>query len=223
MPKIVTEKLSNKVYLVLKEMIANYRFQPGTRLNVEQLTKELGVSRTPVWEAINRLEQEGLLETIPNRGVFMTVLTPQNSLQLYQVREVLESMAGGLAATLIKNKTLKKMEKCLEKQIKAIEKSDLEGYSRSDFEFHAFVYESCGNSYLQEFLEDIKNKIRPITFHIEPILSRLYEDHVEIFNSLKTKDPSKAEAAFRRHNRKMIEQIEKSIKTNSWKQLGEEK
>ena len=105
MPKIVSKKLSNKVYLVLKDMIANYRFKPGSRLNVEQLTKELGVSRTPVWEAVSRLEQEGLLETIPNRGVFMTVLTPQKSLQLYQVREVLESMAGGLAAIKIKGVT----------------------------------------------------------------------------------------------------------------------
>lgn len=223
MPKIISEKLSTKVYFVLKDMIANYRFQQGARLNIEQITKELGVSRTPVWEAVSRLEQEGLLETFPNRGVFMTVLTPQRSLQLYQVREVLESMAGGLAATRIKKTTLNKMEKCLEKQQKAIQKSDLVGYSRSDFEFHAFVYENCGNSYLQEFLEDIKNKIRPITFHIEPILSRLYEDHVEIFKSLKTRDPNKAMAAFSRHNRKMIEEIEKSIETNSWKKIGAKK
>ncbi len=66
MATIKREILSSQVLEALKEMIANYRFKPGTRLNVEQLTKEFGVSRTPVYEAIRRLEQEGLVVNMPN-------------------------------------------------------------------------------------------------------------------------------------------------------------
>ena len=73
--KLQREKLSNQIYTVLKEMIADHRFQPGARLNIESIARELDVSRTPVWEAVRRLEQEGLVENIPNRGVFMSSLT----------------------------------------------------------------------------------------------------------------------------------------------------
>ena len=90
MAKLRREKLSNQIYAVLKEMIADYRFQPGARLpHLRSISRELDVSRTPVWEAVRRLEQEGLVEDIHNRGVFMSSLTAEKALDLYAVREVL--------------------------------------------------------------------------------------------------------------------------------------
>ena len=85
--KLNRERLSNQVYTILKRMIADYRFSPGTRINVEQIAKEVGASRTPVWEAVHRLIQEGLLENIPNRGVFMSTMTPKQAIELYTVRK----------------------------------------------------------------------------------------------------------------------------------------
>lgn len=215
---IKREILSSQVLEVLKEMIANHRFKPGTRINVEQLAKEFGVSRTPVWEAVRRLEQEGLVVNIPNRGVFMAVLTPEMAIDLYEVRAVLEDLSGRLAAQKIETQTLKEMERCLEKQKIVIEKQDLIGYSRLDFEFHAAVYQSCGNPYLQEFLQAIKNKMRPILMHIEPILPRLYQDHQEILEALKARDPIRTGTVLREHSEKMIKQIEKTIQSKTWSQ-----
>lgn len=209
------EKLSNRVYAVIKQMIADYRFQPGTRLNVEQLAKEMGVSRTPVWEAISRLEQEGLVETIPNRGVFMAVLTPEKALDLYAVRESLEGVAGRLAAQHISEDSLKAMEANLEKQEQVIARSDLIGYSQLDFEFHAIVYEASGNPVLQELLETIKNKMRPLSLEVEPYLSQLFEDHRCIIEALRTGDPFTAEEVFVRHNRRMIELIKSRMITGA--------
>lgn len=201
---IPREKLSNKVYVVLKEMIANHRFQPGARLNVEQLAKEMGVSRTPVWQAVSRLEQEGLLQNEPNRGVFMAVLTHQLALDLYAVREVLEGLAGRLAAARIDDKTLTDMQQYLADQVEVIANSDLIGYSRLDFEFHSAVYQACGNPVLQELLAAIKNKMRPLSLQVQPLLSRLYMDHQEIYEALAARDPEKTEQAFRRHNQQMM-------------------
>lgn len=218
MIKVSKERLSNQVYAILKGMIADHRFNPGTRVNVEQLAKEVGASRTPVWEAVHRLVQEGLLENIPNRGVFMCALTPGQAIELYTVRESLEALAARLAIQNIDEKTISKMKKCLEDQYEVVRKEDLVTYSRLDYDFHAMVYEASGNRTLQEMLEAIKNKMRPIAMHITPILSSLYHDHVEILEAFQEKNPDKAEAAFRKHNHQMIVQIQASMKTDEWKE-----
>ena len=214
--KVHKQRLSNQVYDIVKEMIANHRFEPGARLNVEQIAKEVGASRTPVWEAVHRLMQEGLLENIPNRGVFMVSLTPAKALELYMVREVLEGLAARLAIENADDKVIKKMVKCLKDQEKVIGKGDLVGYSRSDFDFHALVYEASGNKTLQEMLEEIKNKMRPISMHIQPILSDLYDDHVKILDAFRERDREKAEKAFLDHNRQMIRKIQESMVEKDW-------
>ena len=116
MAKVNRQNLSSQVYSILKEMIVNHRFHPGVRLNIEQLTKKIGVSRTPVWEAVQRLIQEGLLKSIPNRGVFMSELTPQMAIELYTVRGVLEGLAARLAAQNMDDKTIDKMNKSMKEQ-----------------------------------------------------------------------------------------------------------
>ncbi len=216
--KVSRDRLSSQVYTILKGMIADYRFNPGTRINVEQIAKEVGASRTPVWEAVHRLVQEDLLENIPNRGVFMSALTPVQAIELYTVREALEGLAARLAIPHIDDKTIDKMKKCLDQQYKVVQKEDLVSYSRLDYDFHAMVYEASGNRTLQEMLETIKNKMRPITMHITPILSSLYHDHVEILEAFQEKNPDKADAAFRKHNHQMIAQIQSSMETDEWKE-----
>lgn len=219
MVKVSRERLSNQVYTILKGMIADYRFNPGMRINVEQIAKEVGASRTPVWEAVHRLIQEGLLENIPNRGVFMSALTPKQAIELYTVRESLESLAARLAISNVDEKVIKKMTKCLDEQYRVVQKEDLVSYSRLDYDFHAMVYEASGNRTLQEMLETIKNKMRPIAMHINPILSSLYHDHVEILEAFQEKNPDKAEAAFRKHNFQMIAQIKSSMEADEWKEV----
>lgn len=212
MSKLKKEVLSSQIYRVLKDMIANYRFSPGSRLNVEELAKEFGVSRTPIWEAVRRLEQEGLLENIPNRGVFMVEMTLPMALQLYQVREVLEGLAGKLTANSIDDKMLKKMEKCLENLRKVVEEEDPIGYSKLDFDFHALIYEASGNPFLQEILESIKNKMRPLVPLAKPLLARGYEEHKKVLEALRSKDPERAEKALQQHNLGMQIQIQKVMR-----------
>ena len=211
MAKTKKEASSNKVYATLKAMIVDYRFQPGVRLKVEELMKELSVSRTPVLEAIRRLEQEGLLKNIPNRGVFMVKMTLEKSFELFQVRGALEGLVGKLAAENIDNGTITKMAKCLEKQLEVVEKGDLIGYSQLDFDFHSMIYKSTRNSFLVELLDSIKAKMRPFDIHLKPILALLYQDHKKIFEALRSKSPEAAEKAFAEHNEKIINRIKEQI------------
>ena len=212
MAKIVKEVLSNQVYESLKVMIANHRFKPGTRLNVEQLTKEFGVSRTPVWEAVRRLEQEGLLKNIPNRGVFMVEMTLPMALELYQVREVLEGLSGRLAVKNLDDDMLEDMERCLAAQQTALQQEDLIAYSKWDFQFHAIIYEASGNRFLREMLKSIKDKMRPLIGQTRDRLVQSYNRHREILEALQCRDPDRAEKALLQHNREMQIHLQNLIK-----------
>jgi DNA-binding GntR family transcriptional regulator len=205
--KLVPVNLSERAYVKIKKMISDYRFSPGSRLNVEQLARDLGTSRTPVWEAVRRLEQEGLVKNIPNRGVFLVELTREVAIELYTVREVLEGMAARLAVQRISDKALERMETLLRAQEKIVAEEDLVSYSKSDFEFHASIYAACGNAILREMLESIKQKARPIAMHITPILTELFHDHKMIVHALRLRDPLLAEVAFREHNQRVLKQL----------------
>jgi DNA-binding GntR family transcriptional regulator len=204
MAMIERENLNTKVHILLKEMILNARFEPGARVNVEQLAREMGVSRTPVWEAIRRLEHEGLLVNEPNRGVFMKSLDPEEACDLYAVREVLEGMAARIAAERLTEDGLRQLEESLEEQQKIAESGDVVEYSHVDFRFHAIIYEASGNIYLKEQLENIKNKMRPLGIHFESHLPLFVVDHMHIVEALRLRDAERSEEEMRKHNRRMM-------------------
>jgi DNA-binding GntR family transcriptional regulator len=205
--RVQRSKLGNQVLAILQEMIANRRFQPGTRVNVEELARELGVSRTPLWEAVHRLEQEGVLARVPHRGVYIASLSRKQALELYAVRQQLEAMAARLAAERIDAAALCRMEALLREQAEVVASRDLVAYSRSDFDFHGTVYEACDNSYLREMLERIKAKMRPFSMQIEGILPALYADHERLLLALREHDGARAEEAFRIHNERVMRLI----------------
>jgi DNA-binding GntR family transcriptional regulator len=209
--------LGDQVCQVLKQMIANHRFVPGSHLNVEKLTRDLGVSRTPVWEAIRRLEQEGFVRNEPKKGVRILELTPETAMELYAVREALEALAVRSAVGTMGKEILDGMARCLRRQKGVIRKKDLVGYSELDFEFHGAIYGSCGNRTLQDLLETLKNRSRPIGFHITPLLPRLYQDHVAILEALREGDADRAEKAIRDHNRTILEKIKEDMSSGAWK------
>lgn len=205
------ELKSTQVYTALKEMVAEYRFQAGFRVNVEKLVRELGVSRVPVWEAIRRLEQEGILRTIPNRGVFMVEMTLEKALELFQVRGALERLAGRLAAENVDKRVLDKIDRSLAEQVEVVEKGDLVAYTRLDYQFHALVYGMSGNTILEEMLDSVRTRMQPVNMQIMPILLNLYQDHRAILEGLRKRDPDRVERAFRGHNERVMKKILEEI------------
>jgi DNA-binding GntR family transcriptional regulator len=104
------------------------------------------------------------------------------------------------------------MAKCLEEQSKVVEKGDLLGYSKLDFDFHSMIYKTARNSFLQKMLESIKLGCKPINMHVKPILPQPYKDHTDIFEALQAKDTDMVEKAFVRHNENILNQIKKEMK-----------
>ena len=206
--KLARQTLKEQADKALREMISSYRFFPGKWINVERLAKDLGVSRTPVWQAMKGLEKEGLVEHIPKQGIRMAEMTLQMACDLYMVRGILEGLAGRFAAENIDKKAVARLESILKEQQQIVRYQDVVEYSISDFRFHGLIYDVCGNWLLKELLENIKTRSRPFVCDITPIMSGLYQDHVEAVDALKNRDPAKAERVMRRHNLRMRRRIE---------------
>jgi DNA-binding GntR family transcriptional regulator len=216
------EKLGEQAYRLLREMIVNSRFLPGARLNVEQLARDLVISRTPVWEAAQRLIQEGLLVSIPNRGVFVADLTPEAAVELYQVREVLEGLAARLAVRNLHPEAIARMEQCLKGQAAMVRQEDLMGYSRYDFAFHDVIYELSENKFLQEMLEVIRDRTRPTALDFRRLLTASYQDHQAVLAALKAADGPAAERTIRAHIRRLVRDLKKNRRRPE-NQAGQEK
>jgi DNA-binding GntR family transcriptional regulator len=205
--RVKRANLNQQIYGILKEMIADQRFNPGSYINVEQLCQELEVSRTPIWEAIRRLEQEGIVTHTPHKGVCIRELTKDMALELYKVREALENLAARSGAPKATPEIIDKMESLLVEQEKTIEQDDPVAYSRADYEFHLLIYEACGNTLLKEILEGLRYKALPLAFRLMPYLDKFLEFHQELLKAFRAKDGQSAEDVMRRHNQQMVEII----------------
>lgn len=201
--KLFKRSLKEQAETTLRDMIISHRFTPGRRINVERLAGELGVSRTPVWQALKDLEAEGLVEHIPNRGMVMAQMTLDMAGDLYTVREPLEGLAGRLAAERITKAQIRRLEALFKEQQKCLSSTDLFKYSLSDFEFHAVIYNASGNWILMDLLDNIKHRSRPFVCDISTILPELCEDHADVLRAFKAKDPEAACEAMYRHNQRM--------------------
>jgi DNA-binding GntR family transcriptional regulator len=208
--RVVRTNLNAQVYDILKEMIADRRFMPGSSLNVESLTKELGVSRTPIWEAVRRLEQEGIVFHTPHKGVRVIELTRKMALDLYEVRETMEAMAARLGAERATPEIIARMGKILSEQKLVVKREDDVAYSRSDHDFHLLIYEACGNDLLKEILEGLRYKALPLAFKLSPHYAEFLEFHQQILEAFQNRDTRAAEKTMQRHHHHMLEIIRKA-------------
>lgn len=202
-PRLTRLTLKEQAYQALREMIISHRFSAGRWINVEKLSKELGVSRTPVWQALKDLEQQGLVNHLPNRGIRMAEMTPRMAADLYQVREGLEALAASLAVLHDAQGCAERLRDNLERQLPMVHDRDLLGYSRLDFDFHSVLYDACGNGLLRELLDNIKYRSGPLVCDISPILADLYQDHLELVEAFTHREAEQAGEVMRRHNQRM--------------------
>ena len=141
MQKIQVSNLSlgSQAYQEMKRIILEGRIPPGAKLNEGELARALGISRTPIREAINRLEKEGLVEIFPQRGAFVVQFTEKDVYELFLIRENLEGLASRLAAEKVTPASLAKLESCLEGFKEPFREKDVQRYSREDFKFHQTI------------------------------------------------------------------------------------
>lgn len=187
------------VYLTLRALLYDGRIRPGERLRERDLAERLGVSRTPVREAVRRLETEGILRTEARRGVLVPELDHQQVLELYAFREVLEGFAARLAAQHASNAEIQVLREITERERSP---TDVPTTKRLNRQFHQLLSRASRNQYLVDALNTMNDHINLLPgtmFRAGDRPTRGYDEHVAIVEAIARRDPEAAERAARQH------------------------
>ena len=212
---IESPNLRDQTYDIIKNMIIMREIEPGKKINEEHLAKEIQVSRTPIREALCRLENEGIVKIIPRRGAFVADLTEINVSEILLIREVLEGLAARLATENMDEKTLEKLKKALEKVSAVPEKdSDLIDYTRSEVDFHALLLSASNNQMLKNMMEIVNAHLQIIrlrTVVIPERAQKTVKEHHQILKAIENGDAGAAEELMRKHVRSVRDVALKNI------------
>lgn len=151
--------ITEQVYRYLRDAIVKGELKPGERLVEQVIAEELGLSKTPVREAITRLEREGLVTTLPQRRSEVRRLSEKDVEDLMELRALLEAFAAKKAAERCDEESLAELEGCLAAMEEALADGDLERYKSEDLAFHELILEKAGSQLLAQVLARIRNQI----------------------------------------------------------------
>jgi DNA-binding GntR family transcriptional regulator len=194
--------LKDRVYRLLKDSVIRHRFKPGERLLDQEIADNLGVSRTPVREALNRLGAEGLIEIVPRRGAFVIDLSAKDIKDIYEVREVLETLAIRLAVPRLSDEDLVALAQITEACSAALDRKDYVACFELDREFHDRVVRLSGNAKLAEINTLLGGNIQTTRWRHCQDGDRQqlsFEEHLEILEALKKRDAELASALVSDH------------------------
>ena len=183
--------LRDVVFKTLREAILRGDLKPGERLMELQLAAKLGVSRTPIREAIRMLQQEGLAVTIPRRGAEVAAMTEKDMEDVLQVREALEILAVQLASEKITKEQIAELEERLKAFEQAVETAEVKQIAQSDIDFHDLIYTAAENPRLVVLLNNLREQIyryRVEYLKDEKNYPRLIEEHRQIMQGLKERN-----------------------------------
>lgn len=194
--------LRDIVFDAIKEAILTGRLKPGERLMEVQLAEEMGVSRTPVREAIRKLELEGLVVMVPRKGAYVSGLTLKDVAEVFEIRSSLEGLAAALAAERITEDEIKSLDKILSDITQASEKGDTETVIKKDMEFHQILFSASRNQRLAQIINNLKEQIdrfRIQSFSNPVRVKSVLSEHKGIIDAIKQGDAENAEKLAKAH------------------------
>lgn len=206
--------LRDVVFHTLREAILKGDLRPGERLMELQLASKLGVSRTPIREAIRMLEQEGLAVTIPRKGAEVARMTEKDMEDVLQIREALDELAVQVACDKMTAQQLKELTLAMKNFENAIQAGKLKKIIDCDVEFHDIIYRATDNPKLVTLLNNIREQI--YRYRVEYLKGKenypmLVREHEEIVTALKLKNKDRVTDAMRTHIRNQAEAVKNII------------
>ncbi len=199
---VFSGSLRAKVYSQLQNDILNGKYQPGESLIETKLSEDMGVSRTPIREALRQLELEGLVQCIPNRGAIVRGITAQDIKDIYTIRMLIEGLAARWAAEKITPEELEEMKEALELEEFYTLKNDISHLLKLDSRFHDVLFKASKSKPLMHTLSNFHlyvQRARNLSFSSPGRARKALEEHKAIFNAIAAKDPDMAEKLTTEH------------------------
>ena len=190
-------------YAEVKRRIMGNIYPPGLQVLEQELAAQLGMSRTPVREALIRLEKEGLVEITPRRGMRVVPVAPDDMAEIYDVLTCLEARAAErLAASKPTRAEIQPMIRTVDEMDEALERHDLDAWAAADERFHRLLLQMSGNSRLANMafmVFDQAHRARMVTLRMRPMPHRSSEDHRRVLDAILAGDAEAAYAAHYKH------------------------
>lgn len=197
------ENNKNKVaYSKIKASIIRNEFAPGTLLVERQISEQLNISRTPVREALRKLAGEGMVEFIPNKGVFVSRIRIEDIVEIYELREALDGMAVRLCTQRMTEDVMAGLDQNIMNQAEALKGGDYFKFIDYDMDFHSIYIKGAGNLRLEEFLKAIIDQINRLANTSIGDMDRArisMEQHRKLLETMKRKDAVMAETLIKEH------------------------
>lgn len=194
--------LGEIVYESLRDAIVNQILKPGERLMETDLADEMGVSRTPVREAIRKLELEGYVVMIPRKGAYVSGLSIKDINEVFEIRSSLEALAAGLAAQRATHEEIEEMQQIVFLEAACWESADLLKTIEVDTKFHELIYAMSRNSRLLGMIKELREQVqrfRSTTLAVPGRLKFALDEHKKIVEAIAERDVTAAQKAAREH------------------------
>jgi len=221
-------KLSETVYESIKQRLVDQKeiVKSGAKLNEEQLARNLEVSRTPVREALHKLEKEGLVQIVPRHGAFVRVISVRDVQEIFDIRGALESLAMKFALAHLNREKLLEMESLLKKCGELIKKGNLDLFIQVDKGFHEFIIKSSQNQRLIQIMESLNNQIqlaRLKSFSVPGRAKKALNEHKQMIEAMLAGDKIEAERLIRKHSENAKQNILSLMKSSKGKDFKRRK
>ena len=203
--------LTEEAYRLLKSEIMENRLPPGFQALESELAQRMGMSRTPVREAVIRLKDEGLVEVVPRRGMRVLAVAPEDMVEIYELLTVLEAEAAAMIAKARpKLADVKPLDQAVSRMERAIAEGNREEWGAADDQFHRALLDLCPNRRLASFVGvmlDQAHRARMVTLHMRDMPERSTEEHRNLVAALLEGDAVVVRGQYRAHRERAAEEL----------------
>lgn len=209
-PIVNAASLKEQAYRSIKEAILSLQLKPSDPLVEADLARQLGISKTPVRDALFELEKEGLVVKIIYKGTYVSQLSHNELLHIFDIRAVLEGLAARTAARTFSLEDCLKAEEILKAQCGAVHNNDLETATRMNKSFHEMIISKSDNDILKDILKNLDDKLkryRILSAYLGGRLDKSCQEHKLVLESLQAHDPGLSEKYLRAHLRSVAEDM----------------
>jgi DNA-binding GntR family transcriptional regulator len=212
------ELLNQKAYRILKRAIIRGDLTPNSKLALNEIAKSLGISNTPIREAINKLSSEGFIKIIPNKGIIVKEVNIDDLQEILHIRAFLDGLIAKLAAHKITDKKIANMMEIINKMKHCVKEDDRLTYNDLDIKFHDFLLNITENNKLKEIYNNLimhLYKFRIRTLKIPDRMGKSLKEHREVALKVKERNPDEANRVSQEHIESILRSIEEDEKKKS--------